>query len=321
MRGILPKGFISIPPEASPVYESNITYIKPLDFHVSSGTYYGDASGGDHTAYPDIRRVGVSFVKVDSTGHVLFGAKFPLIGDIQTVSRGELTALVELVKHAEDNITIDFVTDNKGVSDNYNAGSEKAMLTSNCDLFHELYLSVRRKNISLTVRWMPSHLSRGDERPEGVSELDVIGNSHADFYAGEAARDYQVSDEVAENCIKYYKETSLIQNRIAAVIMSLPPRQRYQTVCTPKEVKQTLQDIINVSPHQLVQEGSRFTCKNCSNSFLSSDPSFRHWLGTACIVLPTSSRPTPLMHNPLHVGNQYVHHSHKLAIYLSLIHI
>ena len=64
LRGILPNNLIVIPPEDMPPVQSNIAYINPLEFEIKSGTYYGDASGGEHTRYPDIRRVGVSFVRV-----------------------------------------------------------------------------------------------------------------------------------------------------------------------------------------------------------------------------------------------------------------
>ena len=89
---------------------------------MTSGTYYGDASGGKNAEYPDIRRVGVAFVKIDDEGNLTFGAQFQLVGEVQTVSRGELSALVELIKHVRHSVDIELVTDNKEVSDKYNAG-------------------------------------------------------------------------------------------------------------------------------------------------------------------------------------------------------
>ena len=107
---------------------------------------------------------------------------------MQTVSRGELSALVELIKHALDDVEIDFVTDNKGVHDKFNGGPKAAQLSSNSDLFHKLFQLISNKCIRLSVRWMPFHLKPEDERPEGVSQLDVVGNSKADKFAGEAAK-------------------------------------------------------------------------------------------------------------------------------------
>ena len=39
---------------------------------------------------------------------------------------------------------------------------------------------------------MPSHLTVADERPEGVSQADVLGNAEADRLAGLAAKDASV---------------------------------------------------------------------------------------------------------------------------------
>ena len=100
-RGLLPAGFINIPPEADPVQTLDITYVNPEQACFGSGTYYGDASGGTHTRYPDIRRVGCAFAGIDHSGVLIFAAHFPLPGDVQTVSRGVPFALIALVRRAE----------------------------------------------------------------------------------------------------------------------------------------------------------------------------------------------------------------------------
>ena len=96
LRGILPKGFITIPDEDLPLENSKdtniITWINQDKANLESGVYYGDASGGEHTLYPDIIRVGCAFVSIDDAGQLVFGAHFPLVGEIQTVYRGELMA-------------------------------------------------------------------------------------------------------------------------------------------------------------------------------------------------------------------------------------
>ena len=88
-------------------------------------------------------------MRTTSTGELVYAAHYPLPGEVQTVARGELLALVVL--HEE----IDFVTDNKGVFDKYNSGPKKAKLSSNCDLYHELFQLIFRKGLLVTVRWMP----------------------------------------------------------------------------------------------------------------------------------------------------------------------
>ncbi len=38
-----------------------------------SGTYYGDASGGEYTRYPQLRRIGVAVVFTDTNGNLQYG--------------------------------------------------------------------------------------------------------------------------------------------------------------------------------------------------------------------------------------------------------
>ena len=318
LRGILPKRFVSIPLEESPVKTSTITWINRDHAHLGTGVYYGDASGGENTKYPDIRRVGCAFAVIDSNGALVYAARFPLPGEVQTVSRGELFALVVLIRQAQNLSEIEFITDNKGVRDKFNKGPKEAYKSVNCDLFAELFQTTIDKGIRLKVRWMPSHLKESDARPENVSELDVKGNALADLYAGEAAKEVQVSLSVSAECIYYYNLVKRIQWRIISIIVNLPARTKYRTVMTPKEIAQTLEDKCTESSHVLERHGDRFTCTRCLDSFRSKDPAFQHWLAGICIEVVSGSRPNPIDHH-LHVGNQYVHFTHSLTVHRGLV--
>ena len=102
---------------------------------MSSGTYYGDASGGDFSSVPLIRRVGVGLCSISPQGNLLFGVHCNLPGDVQTVPRGEIYALYLLLQLASPMATIDYVTDNEGLYDVYNKGPKFSQTTNNCDLF------------------------------------------------------------------------------------------------------------------------------------------------------------------------------------------
>ncbi len=115
LRGIMPSEFLVIPPEAQPVSISIVTWTVGCSELVTSGTYYGDASGGAHTKYPEIRRVGCAFASVNDRGETICAAHFPLPGDAQTVARGELYSLVILIRQVSKGSFILFWTDNKGV--------------------------------------------------------------------------------------------------------------------------------------------------------------------------------------------------------------
>jgi hypothetical protein len=143
----------------------------------------------------------------------MFAAHFPLTGPVQTVARGELYALVMLIREALNDSKIEFVTDNKGVYDKYNSGAKVASLSSNSDLYHELFDLLRKKNVQLKVKWMPSHLDEDGTqiRPSNVTKLDVAGNNFADKYAALAAAAVQVPVQVAADCKYNYKLVKKIQ--------------------------------------------------------------------------------------------------------------
>ena len=252
LRGLLPAGLIVIPPEASPVNEDHISWVSKEPVHMCSGLYYGDASGGDFTRYKDIRRVGCAFVVIDEHGVLRFAAHFPLPGAVQTVSRGELYALVMLIRQAQEQSDIELITDNKGVNDKYNAGPKVASLSSNCDLYHELFRLLHDKQIRLKVRWMPSHLKEQDKRPVDVTLLDIKGNDLADQYAKEAAAKVQVPLQVSSNCVYYYNLVKDIQWRVITIIKNLPIRRKCVTIRTTKELTQDLDSIISQSRHHII---------------------------------------------------------------------
>ena len=260
-------------------------------------------------------------MNIDQNGNLVFGARFPLPGEIQTVARGELLSLVMLIRQARSKSVIVFWTDNKGVSDKFNAGIEIAELSSNCDLFSELFELLRQRGIHLTVRWMPSHLSDPSckkQKPDHVSDLDIIGNDLADKLAGEAADEVQVSLHVSTQCIYYYKLVRDIQLRLITIVMHLPDRIKHRTMKTPKEEQQTLEEKCRESKHVLERQGDRFLCSQCRDSFKLKDPAFQSWLAGQCLPLVSTNKPKPI-NNFMHVGNNFVNHTHKLKVHRGLV--
>ena len=103
IRGILPSSLAatsSAPQDNVPLYA-----IGPLPLTESwpSGFEGCDASGGIHTSIPSIRRVGFGICKLDLTPphSLLAGCWSMLPGHVQTVPRGELFAILTILRHAE----------------------------------------------------------------------------------------------------------------------------------------------------------------------------------------------------------------------------
>ena len=52
-----------------------------------------------------------------------------------------------------------------------------------------------------------------------------------------------------------------------------------------------------------------------------NDPLFKDWVASACVEFESEGhcRPEPIMNYFLHVGNQSVHHTHRLSIYKGFV--
>ena len=110
LRGILPADKTSLDESDLPPLDIVVKYVtSPLLY---AGKYYGDASGGQFSEYPSLRRCGCAVVQINEVGALLHAAYFSLPGHIQTVPRAELFCLVWLVMNAEPLSDIHCVTDN-----------------------------------------------------------------------------------------------------------------------------------------------------------------------------------------------------------------
>jgi hypothetical protein len=281
LRGIMPEHLTKISDEFLPTPVLSANYVNPDCCFWASGTYYGDASGGEHTEYPKLRRVGVGLAKIDQHGKLLFGIKSNVPGTVQTVSRGELYALALLVDHAIPGATYDFVTDNDGVFKVFNKGPLNCQSSSNVDLFKKIFKIISDKGLVVSVRWMPSHTDSVSQLPAGVTELDRLGNEHADTLAKAAAKSVRLPDAATVSHIHYYKLTRRIQLRIACIIMNLPVRQ-HQRECREVIPRPRLESLINESSHDIHRTNNRLLCKNCNCSFWIHDAALKSWLLCPC---------------------------------------
>ena len=144
-RGILPLKYGEIPPEHTPSDHLNIEYdYFNGDFDdLSSGIYYGDASGGENTAFSSLRRVGCSFVYTINSIHQAT-VSFNLPGVIQTVFRGELFAISVLMRLCVKASNIVFITDNLLNYELFH-DRDRALQSLNHDLFSEIFYHISNK--------------------------------------------------------------------------------------------------------------------------------------------------------------------------------
>ena len=74
-RGILPDKFTQIPSEHNPTELLVVKYANEHNIKWDSKIYYGDASGGSLTKYPNLRRVGCAVTHVLDNEPVMLGLR------------------------------------------------------------------------------------------------------------------------------------------------------------------------------------------------------------------------------------------------------
>ena len=324
LRGILPSRRSSLKEEHQPPDTELLRFRNNLSHDIvwGSGTYYGDASGGVYTDVPVLRSVGFGVVRLNEDMSLAVAVNTRLPGSIQTVPRGELYALVLLSILAEEYATIDFVTDNLGVSDSFNAGPKHCSSTNNCDLFHVLFRTIYNKALDFRVRWMPSHLLENPKKGvfTGVSLTDLYGNQQADSQAGEASKEASrvIPVEDATAIIFNLRLVVRIQRRLAAILMSMPDRPKVPKAPTIPRV--SLARLVDLSSHTIVESESHIRCVRCLSSFKKSDPQAKRWLQASCAVVGSATdKPIPIFYSNVHVGSSIIHHTHKLFTFKGLV--
>ena len=318
LRGILPAKYTHIGDECLLKDDIDIVYI-PNDnvcSHIwTYNTYYGDASGGEFTQYPTLRRCGCGLASIDEAGNIIAGGSFTLPGTVQTVPRGEIFVFVFLLRQIDTGSTTTYITDKEGPFKTYYKGHECIKTNINCDLYDETLFIIDTKYVNVTVRWMPSHLT--DEKgtikqplPEGITELDVKGNRQADIYAGMAAKRACLPLHINSNIIYYQNLVKKIQNRVISIVKSLPYR--------PKQVKpikhtitdkDNVEDLVGSTSHIIFQCGTqaqpKYGCARCHTQYKIADKNIMPWLKARYRRLNTTSDSSvPLPYETIHMGNK-----------------
>ena len=247
-------------------------------------------------------------------------AQFPMPGAMQTVPRGELFTLVELIRHAESSHSVHYLTDNIWVHDTFTQGLGYTKICSNSDLWRALFNELSTRHIRRKVTWMPSHLKLHEPIPEGVSTQNVHGNNSADGKAGDAAKKFALPLNVTSAVSYYYRLISKIQLRFISIVLNLPNRAKSTKQRVPLILNDPIESLISKSSHVIHRNHNRITCLRCSNSFNIKDSSLRSFLQSQCFAIGTNAdKPVLVPLEIKHIGNKSTHHSHKLSSFKGLI--
>ena len=150
-----------------------------------------DASGGEYGSVPQWRRCGIGITAVTVTGlqgvQVHFWAYGPLPGEVQTVPRGELFAIVTAFENTHPEQPLEVITDSQVNEKLYQKGPRATQEAANYDLWQRLWAILRARTAVGTIRWFKGHANVGHLTQGQVSVEDMTGNYVADALADRAA--------------------------------------------------------------------------------------------------------------------------------------
>jgi hypothetical protein len=208
------------------------------------------------------------------------------------------------------------------VKDTFYEGPAAGVNSNNSDLWKEVFDFIVAKDLSVSVRWMPSHTKDNQKKwCEGVSAIDVEANDMADKYAGEAAQKYELPNPVTCGPIYYYKLIKKIQKRLATIIMNLPDRTIDRKEKLEKIPKETISHLLLSTQHTICTDGTRVSCSVCLNNYKVSDGACRDWLRSPCVAIKSPHFGHTKIDDTasIHIGNNTIHVSHNLFKYRGLI--
>ena len=344
LRGLLPRDLVTLnTPYASEAY---INYFggAPDTGSWPSGRYYTDASGGPDSQFAILRRcgVGVAMINLDaayftdehanSESPLLWGASAPLPGQLHTVPRAELFAMVLVLSNVVDGATVQIRSDSKVNCDLHRQGASACTVSANSDLWSEFWTLVRDKEIKVDVIWIKGHAEDPSVYQQyQVEHEDLVGNLLADKFANFAAETYRVFEADAFNVKWHYALVQKVQARGLCIFQKvLEPRLGM----TPKRLKLPRQPSFGRAAQSLVSQhslctisGQQLHCTACLQTSPSGASQIAAWLRSPCqpdvhmhrVTLFANSRPLDVpTGRTITVGRTQLHASHKLCTFKGL---
>ena len=340
LRGILPKGLIPVCTPFSSECELDFVGDPPAGLW-PPGTFFTDASGGPHASYKLLRRcgIGIAMLQLDApffSDHALnespmvWGAFGPLPGNVQTVPRAELFAMLTVVRMLMPGKSV-IKTDSKVNSDLYASGMQACLGSANGDLWTELFSRLGEGRIVLEITWIKGHAEQEDVfRKYDVQPVDLVGNLVADALANRAADTYKVWEQDAFTVKWYYSVTRRVQARAVCIFTEcLESRQAFtpQVAKVPRPLSLSTTAEAMQSQHKFMAIGSTLHCYVC-HQHSSSEPLRKlEWLKSPCVpdihmartVYFAATKPMKVPQGKtVSIGRAQLHESHSLSLYKGL---
>ena len=312
-RGMMPAELYRIP--APPEACSHQTFGH---FSRGGGVYATDGSGGSNTSDPRLRRCGWSVAHVGEQDELLGAAWGPLPGK-QTVGRAELWALLFLINSAPGDIVV--YIDCQPIYKRWRADRRSHTVgTAMGDLWQMFWQALDERVGSLTLHWVPSHLTTKQVEAGDIPLSAYVANHAADLLATEAASGCQVPQWLVDEVAELDKLTSQVQDRLVtinlAVCATLGPKVRVPKKARDAHFRSRIR-LLARTDHRLSRKGKQWACSRCQESV--TDSKLGTWLrkGPCQGIPPPSSAPAintrPILDPHAIAMARRMHSSHRLA--------
>ena len=316
------------PPEEPPLQTSGLfsQLTLPIDVSLLRGAWFTDASGGENSAIPLLRRVAWSIVLVDDLAHqhALEGVvASALAGRNQTVNRGELAPIVWLAENTSGNIAID--SDSKYVVMGLLKGKHMRARGKNADLWASLGQALLVRAGTFHVNKVPAHMTVDDVVAGTIGLQQFIGNSYADAAAGRVADLNQVpgADKIEHEW--RLAEGRLLHKRILAAtkeaILGAPafPRNSGSNLIVARQtLADRLQEEAKQNGHTIKLTEERAACRQCCQCSPLGTASA--WTSLCCKPFSSVAGFTLIGRDSgRYAGNTAIHGSHSLIAYKGLL--
>ena len=170
---------------------------------------------------------------LDAPFEVEWAASFPLVGEVQSVPRAELYAIVLVaVKVSSGNVRI--VSDSKRNVDMFYQPRAEALASTSSDLWRLLFQQLDAKPMVFKLYWVPGHLATTPLKvPRHIPDVFFALNHAADFFASKAAETVEVPLHFASGVLFYTKLVHQIRNRLTRVLITSCEKIKHEKSLAP----------------------------------------------------------------------------------------
>ena len=291
----------------------------------------GDASGGEFTSDPRLRRVGFAtvFLEFWRDGTELRWRTLELraggVAGRQTVNRGELVALLEFARRVLG--VARFVTDSGYVARGFAKIVLGRLPATNQDLWRDLKHLVDQRDLTLVVIKRESHMPFSAVEAGLIPPEDYVANALADA-AAEGAAEAVAVDSMHASSVQYVDSmASQVRIRATAALRACAEQDRRTREKVPLEapaprvLRTSFLSCLAASEHQVASESITRACRLQCSTCMQSVPRrrARAWLATPC---SPPLRPSPQALAPatpsVQIGNRVAHSSHRMLFEASM---